>query len=118
MGKLRMLQPTLTSLARTVRYLEPKADAELSRDRDRREPWRRWYKTARWQRLRWAALERDAFTCAYCGKMEDDTSQLVGDHRVPVRGIADRMWDLENVQTLCKPCHDRVKQIEEARDRR
>ncbi|SEN90473.1 HNH endonuclease [Paracoccus alcaliphilus] len=77
------------------------------------EPWRRWYKTARWQRLREGVLIRDLFTCKKCGKIESDTSQLVGDHIVAHRGNADLFWLPSNIQCLCKPCHDRIKQAEE-----
>lgn len=77
------------------------------------EPWRRWYKTARWQRLREDVLIRDLFTCQKCGTVETDTSQLVGDHIVAHRGNAELFWLSSNVQCLCKTCHDRIKQAEE-----
>lgn len=79
------------------------------------EPWRRWYKTARWQRLRESVLIRDMFTCRKCGRIESDTSQLVGDHKLPHRGDAYLFWDPDNVECLCKSCHDRIKQAEERR---
>lgn len=76
-------------------------------------PWRRWYKTSRWQRLREAVLIRDQFTCQKCGVIETDTSLLVGDHIVPHRGDPELFWLQANVQCLCKTCHDRIKQAEE-----
>lgn len=76
-------------------------------------PWRRWYKTARWQRLRWSVLVRDLFTCRRCGLVEADTSKLVADHRTPHRGNEMLFWDQGNIQCLCKTCHDTVKQAEE-----
>lgn len=76
-------------------------------------PWRRWYKTARWQRLRESVLIRDQFTCRKCGTIETDTSMLVGDHIVPHRGDPELFWSQANVQCLCKTCHDRDKQAEE-----
>jgi hypothetical protein len=36
----------------------------------------RFYKTAKWQRLRWSILVRDGFTCQDCGRMQIDTSLL------------------------------------------
>lgn len=76
-------------------------------------PWRRWYKTARWQKLRWAVLVRDLFRCARCGRIEADTARLVADHKVPHRGDERLFWDADNLQCLCKACHDGVKQAEE-----
>jgi 5-methylcytosine-specific restriction endonuclease McrA len=81
---------------------------EAQRDRLRED--RGWYKTARWQRLRWQVLVRARFTCAMCGRLEADTARLVADHVVPHRGRAALFWDDANLQCLCKPCHDGAKQ--------
>lgn len=80
-------------------------------------PWRRWYKTARWRDLRLQTFARDMFTCQMvgCGRVVADTSQLVCDHRRPHRGDERLFWDQNNLQTLCKPCHDGPKQAEEQR---
>ncbi|TPW28600.1 HNH endonuclease [Martelella alba] len=80
------------------------------RRRDQVVAWRSWYKTTRWQKLRWSVLKRDGFTCAMCGKVEADTSQLVADHMTPHRGDAVLFWDRDNLQCLCKTCHDSEKQ--------
>lgn len=45
--------------------------------------------------------------------MEADTSRLVCDHIKPHRGDERLFWDRANLQTLCKPCHDSLKQVEE-----
>ncbi len=83
--------------------------------RDRLNLWRRWYKTARWRKLRWKILLRDRFTCQMtgCGRVEHDTSRLVADHRVRHGGDASLFWDEANLQTLCKSCHDGTKQAGE-----
>lgn len=82
---------------------------------DRAKPWKRLYKTARWQQLRMRVFIRDLFTCQDkdCGRIEGDTSQLVADHIKPHRGDERLFWDEANIQTLCKPCHDTKKQKEE-----
>jgi 5-methylcytosine-specific restriction endonuclease McrA len=104
-----MLQPMLGTVRPAVAYL-PKGEAETDKRRDA-QPWRQWYKTARWQRLRWATLVRDAFTCQMCGKLGLVSSKLVADHRRPHRGVEALFWDGDNLQTLCKsPCHDKHKQ--------
>lgn len=82
---------------------------------DRLQPWRNWYKTARWEKLRQATFLRDLFTCRMsgCGRIEGDTSKLVCDHIDPHRGDERKFFDPENLQTLCKTCHDTVKRREE-----
>lgn len=96
------------------------AEAERHRKRDRTQPWRAWYKTARWQKLRMSVLVRDLFTCQMkgCGRIEADTSQLVADHKVPHHGDEALFWNENNLQCLCKPCHDKLKQAEERRSHR
>lgn len=107
--RLGVLRPSLSSTATNRR--------ERDQVRDDRH-WRRWYKTARWQALRWQILVRDLFTCQWpgCGRIEGDTSKLVADHREPHRGDEALFWDADNLWCLCKPCHDSAKQSEERRD--
>jgi 5-methylcytosine-specific restriction endonuclease McrA len=85
------------------------------RTRDEQQEWRRWYKTADWQRLRWQVLKDAMFTCqmAGCGRIYGDTSQLVADHKIQHHGKKAAFWDKANLQCLCKPCHDKLKQREE-----
>ena len=114
MGKLTNLKPQVASLPLSIGF---------ARDRDEHghsktaEPWRRWYKLARWKRLRTEVFERDHFQCqmAGCGRIKGNTSQLVADHKRPHRGDYVLFWAMTNLQTLCKPCHDRLKQVEERR---
>lgn len=75
-------------------------------------PWRGWYSTARWRRLRLAIFDRDGFTCQWpgCGHVEGDPSKLVADHKQPHRGDEAMFWAEGNLWTLCKPCHDGPKQ--------
>jgi len=75
-------------------------------------PWKRWYKLARWQQLRLKVFLRDLYKCQAkdCGKHIADP---VCDHIKPHRGDEALFWDEANLQTLCKPCHDRLKQHEE-----
>lgn len=105
MGKLRTLKPTMRVMAPAMRMLP----RDETRERRERSPWRAWYGTERWRRLRWDVLRRARFTCAFCGRIEARTSKLVADHKVPHRGRAELFWDEDNVQCLCKPCHDSEK---------
>ena len=68
-----------------------------------REPYRRWYKTALWQRLRTQVLNRDPI-CKICNRYPS----TVADHIKPHRGIWQLFADLDgNLEGVCKPCHDR-----------
>lgn len=88
-------------------------EVDRNRRRDAEQPWRRWYSTARWQRLRESIRARDLFTCAMCGRVCAGRGNAVVDHRVPHRGDELMFWDESNLWTLCKPCHDGAKQREE-----
>ncbi|NYT43118.1 HNH endonuclease [Sphingomonas sp. R-74633] len=114
MAKLTSIRPRVGRL-RTALASVAVNRQERDRQRDER-PWRRWYKTARWQALRWQVLVRDLFTCQMCGLLVADTSKLVADHRKPHRGLAALFWDFANLWTLCDHCHSSVKQREEGRD--
>jgi 5-methylcytosine-specific restriction protein A len=113
MGRLSNLQPRLTGLPpRIKRHADAEGHSRTA------EPWRAWYSTARWRRLRLDTFLRDLYTCQCgCGTVEPDTRQLVADHVEPHRGDERRFWDPANIQTLTKPCHDRWKQRLERRGR-
>ena len=103
MGQLKRLPARLGALPeRVARVAEP--------DRMERPSWHHWYKTARWQKLRWSVLLRDLFTCQICGAVEGRKGQAVADHKLPHRGDEALFWDADNLQCLCKRCHDSTKQ--------
>src|SRR5262245_30017642 len=82
-----------------------------------RPPHDLWYKTKQWQATRRAQLTREPL-CAMCLRMDILTSATVVDHIRPHKGDPYLFWDLANLQSLCKPCHDRHKQgIEHGRKR-
>jgi len=95
------------------------SEADRSRQRDASQPWRAWYKTARWQRLRAFVLKRDGHLCqktgvALVGKYPAENSPVV-DHIKPHRGDPDLFWDPENLQAVSKAYHDKEKQSLEKR---
>lgn len=113
MGRLKQIPQRIGRIPSRLAGHAPATEAERSRQRRAIMPWRAWYSTARWRRLRWSVLVRDLFACRRCGRPEADTSQLVADHVVPHRGDGALFWDETNLQCLCKRCHDTVKQQEE-----
>ena len=108
MARIPTIKPRLT--AQPMRLQAPKDEAGRSRYRDQNAPWRAWYKTSRWQRLRWQVLTDAMFTCAMCRRLEGLSRNLVADHIRPHRGNDALFWDRENLQCLCRSCHDRDKQ--------
>jgi 5-methylcytosine-specific restriction protein A len=77
-------------------------ESSRQHDRGRRDdPFRAIYKTARWQRVRIQIIYRDPL-CCIC-KMA--ASEMV-DHIIPARDYAGDFFDEENLQGLCKACHD------------
>lgn len=77
------------------------------------------YDLPAWESLRREAFQRDALTCALCGRVcvgrYPAASSPVCDHIRPHRGDLRLFLDPDNLQTLCKDCHDRAKQGQEAR---
>lgn len=78
---------------------------------------KRLYKTAAWERLRRATFQRDRYTCKACGVLcrGRGRHQPVCDHIKAHKGDEALFFDPDNLQTLCKRCHDGDKQQQEVR---
>jgi 5-methylcytosine-specific restriction endonuclease McrA len=64
----------------------------------------------RWRRYRLAQLQRNPL-CRFCYDRGLIVPATVVDHIVRHAGHADPLfWNTANLQSLCKPCHDSVKQ--------
>ena len=116
MSRLKAMPSRLQPMPQRL-VVQHHAGAEREKQRGISSPYRRWYKTARWQRLREIVFARDLFTCRMvgCGVVIAEKHLLTCDHVIPHRGDERLFWDEGNLQTLCKPCHDRRKQAEERR---
>ena len=77
--------------------------------------WHWMYSLPVWERLRESQLLREPW-CAECAKRGDRVRATVADHIVPHRGDMKRFTDPDNLQSLCKRCHDR-KTWREQRER-
>jgi len=62
---------------------------------------RPFYSSKRWARVRFLALRRDGFQCVKCGAR----GRLEVDHIESIRRAPERAYELENLQSLCMPCH-------------
>lgn len=75
------------------------------------QPWRREYGTPRWKGIRRHQLTIEP-CCRKCAALGRVTIATVCDHVEPHRGDMVKFY-AGPFQSLCKPCHDRVKQAEE-----
>ena len=57
-------------------------------------------RTRRWQHVRRAAFNRDAYRCQDCGR----PGRLEAHHEPPLADGANP-YDLKGIQTLCRGCH-------------
>src|SRR5262249_50323750 len=75
--------------------------------------YRKWYKTARWLKLRDAQLAAEPL-CRMCHASGDITPAIACDHIEPHRGNETKFWS-GPFQSLCKTHHNATKQRDEAR---
>lgn len=60
-------------------------------------------KDPRWQKKRLEIMQRDKFTCQYCGATD---KELQVHHRVYRKNAAPWEYDRSELMTLCKRCHE------------
>lgn len=89
------------------------SEADRSRQRLATQAWRGWYVTDRWRRLSLEVRIEERFTCRLCGRVATGKGQSVCDHITPHRGDPTLFWSRDNLQCLCKTCHDSHKQSAE-----
>ena len=68
---------------------------------------RRWYRTPKWKALRLTILRDQGYGCAACGMV---TPRLEVDHVTRHNGNPTLFWKRENLQALCRTCHQRKTQ--------
>lgn len=70
-----------------------------------------WRKKNKWDGNWWGALQRDEFTCQLCERQSfpsqwrTDRSKLVVHHLDGTGERANKNHELENLMTVCQPCH-------------
>lgn len=78
------------------------------------QPFRSWYKTARWVKMRARQLKKNPFCSDYFG---DHGGSLVvantADHIIPHKGDEVLFWDEDNLQSMCRTCHNKKTVKEE-----
>lgn len=85
--------------------LQRKAQRDKEHDK-KREPWRKWYSLALWKGLRMGQLRREPL-CATCLLEYDEVRAAEVVHHIdPHRGDWAKFTDPENLESVCKRCHD------------
>ena len=64
------------------------------------------YKSAKWTRLRRAALARDGWMCTECKRYGKRTQATTVHHIFPRTEFPEHQWDGWNMASLCDACHD------------
>lgn len=115
MARLSVPASKLKTSGRRVGFAPDQAKGQPTVHHSR--PWKAWYNTARWQRLRQEVLIRDAYTCQrtfrVCGGGPGEPHSPVVNHIIPHRGSEALFWDPANLQTVTKQVHDSLIQAEE-----
>tara|TARA_R100000951_G_C2638532_1_gene180103 strand:+ start:1154 stop:1519 length:366 start_codon:yes stop_codon:yes gene_type:complete len=78
---------------------------------------RKQYGSAQWKRTRSAVLARDGHLCQVCIAQGILSPAKIVDHITPQHKQQFSFYDMNNLQAICKPCHD-TKTAEEARESR
>lgn len=92
-------------------YLQRQRAQNLSSSR----PWLGWYDTREWAALRASQLRAEP-ECRLCAKVGRVRPAVVVDHIIPHKGDRMLFFDPHNLQSLCRRCHDSVKQSWEVRE--
>ena len=79
----------------------------------RNKPVQSFYESAEWRQVREMKLRRDPF-CEECRRANIIATARIVDHIVPISQGGSRL-DMENLQSLCKPCHARKSALEGSR---
>jgi 5-methylcytosine-specific restriction enzyme A len=114
MGRLsgRGLGNRLDAAPKQMRRAAPMLGAAKAR------PFKKWYSTARWQKLRLEVFARDGYVCQATGVAcvggKGDPSAPTCDHIIPHRGNPLLFWDKDNLQTVTAEYHSGEKQRLEA----
>jgi len=77
----------------------------LSKKRIRPE-YDKWYNTSLWANIRKRKLGEEPL-CQECLKYDEYVTANIVDHIIPHKGLWNIFVDYDNLQSLCKSCHDR-----------
>lgn len=116
MTRLANMKPRFSGLPPRLGYM-PGDEKGRDKQRGGLKPWRAWYGTERWRKLRLAVFVRDGFKCQRSGELcagkHPAPNSPVANHKRPHRGDPELFWDIGNIETVAKHVHDNLVQVEE-----
>lgn len=90
-----------------LRVVEPSGKT-YQLDLSKREDEVFFYKTRAWAHTRARVLKRDHNECVWCAEQGKVTRErLEVDHIVELKDDPSKAFDMDNLRTLCKACHNR-----------
>lgn len=84
---------------------EKEVDKRKEYDKQRRPSYHQWYSGRQWRVLRMHCLKCNPL-CAICKQHDKLTPATVVDHIISHKGNVSMFFDTNNLQSLCKQCHD------------
>lgn len=95
----------------TEEYKESIEEAKRERnrlyDKNREKNISDFYHSKQWQKLRLVALQRDNYLCQDCLKEKKIANAEHVHHIDEVKDNWKRRFDIDNLVSLCQPCHNR-----------
>lgn len=104
MTKLKTRRPSLT--VPRSKLVAPKDQKGRDKWRSDHQAHRKWYSSAKWQRLSEEVKADADFHCGMCGAYCAGKYDAICDHKEPHRGDEKLFWDRSNLWCICKKCHD------------
>jgi 5-methylcytosine-specific restriction protein A len=91
---------------------EQKAQAERYYDtRQRDKQAKAFYASPGWRAVREAVLIRDHYLCQTCLRQQRTTPADTVHHKVELRVDWSRRLDMDNLESVCSPCHNAERRI-------
>jgi 5-methylcytosine-specific restriction enzyme A len=103
----RELSTTKYCTNHTVQHTYDRSSNDKQYDKTKRnQKSKAFYKSIEWQKVRTAALIRDRYLCQHCLKKKQITKAYIVDHITPVLVDWEQRLNINNLQSLCNPCHN------------
>ena len=95
----------LTKDARCQEHEQEHQSEANKRVSNNRQSYHMWYSSTRWRKLRLIWLKSNPL-CVYCQEQNKLIPAQVVDHIRPHKGDIYMFYSVDNLQSLCKRCHD------------
>lgn len=108
--------PNLTRERYCTEHTYERKEKVKQYNKQRDEKHVKFYNSRIWREARQQALVRDRFLCVHCKQEGRLTKAKIVDHIEELKhGGWDKRTDLDNLQSLCVPCHNTKTKKEQAK---